>query len=44
MAGMDEVFEYYPRAGAAPRYISASRLYGVLRAPPRLSRPAGAAV
>lgn len=31
MAGMDEVFEYYPRASAAPRYISAARLYGVLR-------------
>ena len=31
MAGMDEVFEYYPRAGAAQRYISAARLYGVLR-------------
>ncbi len=32
MLGMDEVFEYYPRASAAPRYVSASRLYGVLRA------------
>ena len=31
MAGMDEVFEFYPRAGTSPRYISAARLYGVLR-------------
>ena len=32
MSGMErEVFEFYPRQGAGPRYVSASRLYAVLR-------------
>jgi hypothetical protein len=32
MIGMDrEVFEYYPRQGSGPRYVSASKLYAVLR-------------
>ncbi len=26
-----ETFEFYPRQGSAPRYVSASRLYHVLR-------------
>lgn len=32
MLGMEEVFEYYPRSNASPRYISAARLYSILRA------------
>lgn len=27
-----ETFEFYPRQGSAPRYVSASKLYAVLRA------------
>jgi hypothetical protein len=26
-----DVFEYYPRQGSTPRYVSAARLYAVLR-------------
>lgn len=32
MIDMDrEVFEFYPRQGSGPRYVSASKLYAVLR-------------
>jgi hypothetical protein len=32
MAGMErEFFEFYPRQGSGPRYVSVSKLYAVLR-------------
>jgi hypothetical protein len=31
IAGMTKPLEYYPRQGRGPRYISAARLYAVLR-------------
>lgn len=32
MLGMDrELFEYYPRLGTGPRYVSSTKLYAVLR-------------